>query len=59
MKEERPTLRPARPELRVPDPTTGRDLAPDGEPKPLTTYWRRRIADGDVVEVKAAKPAKE
>jgi hypothetical protein len=34
--------------LIVKDPETGKPLAPEGENKPDTTYWRRRIADGDV-----------
>ncbi len=32
-------------------------LAAAGEPVTLSTYWRRRLADGDVVPVpKTAKP---
>lgn len=46
-------LRPAHADLVVRDPDTRKPLAADGEPKPLTTYWHRRIAEGDVVVVSA------
>lgn len=36
---------------RVINPATGRVLATDGERAQLTSYWRRRLQDGDVVEV--------
>lgn len=45
--------------LKVPDPVTGKPLAAEGEEKPDTTYWRRRIKDGDVAIARAPKPAKE
>jgi hypothetical protein len=54
------TLKPA-PGLVVRDPTTRQPLAEQGEPKPLDTYWCRRLFDGDVHQVPepavATKPA--
>jgi hypothetical protein len=41
------TLKPA-PGLVVRDPDTREPLRADGEPKLLTTYWSRRLVDGDV-----------
>lgn len=35
--------------MKVPDPVTGKPLAKDGETKPDTAYWRRRLKDKDVV----------
>lgn len=32
----------------VPDPETGELLAAEGRDVPDDTYWRRRLADGDV-----------
>ena len=40
-------LRP-RAGLIVRDPVTMEPLPSEGAVKPLTTYWRRRIKDGDV-----------
>ena len=34
--------------LKVRDPETLEFLNPEGEEKELNTYWRRRMADGDV-----------
>lgn len=48
-------LRPAREGLIVRDPVTHAALAPEGESKPLNTYWRRRLRDGDVVECGAVQ----
>lgn len=42
-------LAPA-PGLTVPKPD-GRPLAADGETVPRTSFWLRRLADGDVVPV--------
>lgn len=39
--------------LKVKDPVTGKSLADDGETKPANTYWLRRLAEGDVVDVAA------
>lgn len=44
--------------LRVKDPATRRDLPAAGAEVELDTYWRRRLSDGDVVEVKPAAPAR-
>ncbi|MGA9224106.1 MAG: DUF2635 domain-containing protein [Pseudomonas graminis] len=33
----------------VPDPETGELLLPEGRDVPDDAYWRRRLADGDVV----------
>lgn len=49
------TLKPA-PGLRVRRPD-GALLAADGEPVEMSSYWLRRLADGDVVEVEASAPA--
>ncbi len=50
--------------LKVLRPDNGRALDPAGEAVPKNTFWMRRIADGDVVEVASkaevkaeAKPA--
>ena len=45
------TLKPARVDLVVRDPTTRLPLPAEGEAKPLDTYWSRRLVDGDVVIV--------
>ncbi|CAM3718919.1 DUF2635 domain-containing protein [Xenorhabdus thuongxuanensis] len=37
--------------LIVRDPETYQPLSADGEPKPRTAYWLRRLKDGDVTEV--------
>lgn len=37
--------------LKVKDPVTGKPLADDGETKPANTYWLRRLADGDVMDL--------
>ena len=46
----------------VRDPVSRRPLAAEGEVKPASLYWRRRLMSGDVIEArpaKAAKPGKE
>lgn len=43
----------------VRDPITKLPLAADGEMKPLSTYWLRRIRDRDVIVIDQAKPARE
>ncbi|EBJ5478505.1 DUF2635 domain-containing protein [Salmonella enterica] len=42
-------IKPA-PGRMVRDPDTLEFLQPDGEEKPFTPYWCRRIDDGDVIE---------
>ncbi|MEQ5119499.1 DUF2635 domain-containing protein [Morganella morganii] len=45
-------LKPA-PGVTVRDPETLQPLAEKGERKPRTTYWLRRLKDGDVTEVQS------
>ena len=45
-------LKPSHGGLIIRDPVTKKKLSIDGEPKTLDTFWRRRIKDGSVVEVK-------
>lgn len=47
---ERVILKPLKEIVR--DPKTRMILKKDGESKPLTTFWRRRLIDGDVEIVK-------
>ncbi|EDJ1348086.1 hypothetical protein GE847_16615 [Salmonella enterica] len=42
-------IKPA-PGRMVRDPVTLEFLQPDGEEKPFTPYWCRRLDDGDVIE---------
>lgn len=53
----RARLKPASPELVVRDPITRQALPADGELVDLSDYWHRRLAEGDVVLVTAAKAA--
>lgn len=46
------------PGLEVLDPVSRRPLPADGEEVEKTTYWLRRLRDGDVTEGKAPKPKK-
>lgn len=43
----------------VRDPETNEPLAPQGEKKPNTSYWQRRLIDGDVERVKTKSKEKE
>ena len=43
------------PGVTVRDPETLQPLAENGEKKPRTTYWLRRLKDGDVSVVQAAQ----
>jgi hypothetical protein len=47
-------LKPAKDGLLVRDPDTGKALAAEGEYKPRSTYWIRRLKTGDVI---AATPS--
>ncbi|OPY15612.1 MAG: hypothetical protein A4E66_00016 [Syntrophus sp. PtaB.Bin001] len=49
-------LKPAKDGLLVRDPDTGKALAAEGEYKPRSTYWIRRLKTGDVI---AATPSKD
>lgn len=49
-------LKPA-PGRTVRDPATKKLLSAEGELKELDTFWRRRIAVGDAVEVTAGTPS--
>lgn len=42
-------IKPA-PGLLVRDPVTARPLRPAGETKPKSSYWLRRLRDGDAIE---------
>lgn len=54
------TLKPARPDLIVRNPEGGfAPLARDGETVADTDYWRRRLRDGDVIEIKALEKPKK
>ncbi|ECM9891611.1 DUF2635 domain-containing protein [Salmonella enterica subsp. enterica serovar Montevideo] len=48
-------IKPA-PGRAVRDPDTLEFLKPDGEEKPFTPYWCRRLDDGDVIESDPAEP---
>jgi hypothetical protein len=55
---DRKVLKPAQPDLKVRLPEANRYLAQEGEEIELTMYWRRRIAEGDVLIVEPTPPAK-
>lgn len=50
-------IKPAREGLVVINPITGQPLKEEGEKVQASTYWHRRLKDGDVVKV--AKEAKD
>lgn len=56
-------VKPARPELLVANPEAlaplPRHLPAAGAEVPDTEYWRRRLADGDVVAAKPPRAPKE
>ncbi len=43
-------IKPA-PGCLIRDPDTTRPLAQEGEEKPFTPFWCRRLDDGDVIEI--------
>lgn len=43
----------------VRDPATMQPLAAEGEHKPRTSYWLRRLAAGSAIEAKPPKEAKK
>lgn len=42
--------------LKIKRPDTNRFLAPEGEDVPNSTFWQRRLTDGDVVLLAEKKP---
>jgi len=48
-------IKPARRDLVVRDPATAEALPAEGALRPRSSYWMRRLRDGDVVEAKPAK----
>jgi len=46
-------LKPATDKIKVRDPITGEHLPAAGKDVELTSYWRRRMRDGDVVDASA------
>lgn len=57
---ERVLMRPTRKGLFIRDPITKQILKEEGEMKPKSTYWLRRIKDGDVeIVVHVEAPAKK
>ena len=51
-------LKPENNTLKIRMPDSGDYLPEDGAEVVLTGFWRRRIKDGDVIEVTDHKPAK-
>jgi hypothetical protein len=51
-------IKPTSPKIPVKDPETRRPLADEGEHKPKSPFWMRRLRDGDVVEATPPKAAK-
>ena len=51
-------IRPASPELKIPDPVSGKDLPVDGKVIEINDFWRRRIEAGEV-KVENAKPKRK
>lgn len=50
-------LKPAKPGNTLRDPATGRNLPSEGKAVVMSTFWRRRIEDGSVVEIAPPSPA--
>lgn len=48
-------LKPAESKVKVRKPEDGAHLDPAGEYVTPSTYWRRRLKDGDVVEARLAR----
>ncbi|KAB7624322.1 DUF2635 domain-containing protein [Alkalilimnicola sp. S0819] len=51
-------IKPA-PGRQVRDPITAQPLAAKGEHKPASSYWLRRLRDGDVIDLTAPKKPKQ
>lgn len=53
--EKRLYVKPKEPGMALRDPRTKRQLPDEGGSVPNTTFWRRRLINGDVLEVKPPK----
>lgn len=51
-------IKPANKDVMVRDPESMKPLKTEGETKPRTTYWLRRIADGDVIDIEVEEQQK-
>lgn len=49
-------VKPASAEVKVRDPATRRHLPPEGAEVADTAFWRRRLADGDVMRTVTVQP---
>lgn len=56
---EKMFIKPSSEDLLVRDPETFLPLDKDGEEKPRTQFWNRRLRDGDVVLTQKPKKPKE
>lgn len=45
--------------LKIVDPVTGRALPPEGAKVVQSSYWLRRIAEGDVIEMQEQTKSEE
>ena len=52
-------IKPAKADITVRDPSSGKALAKEGERKLRRVYWYRRLRDGDVVECKPPKTSSQ
>jgi len=52
-------IKPAKPDILLRDPRSRVQLNPEGGNVPNTSFWVRRIQDGDAVEVKPADSTKK
>ncbi len=50
---KRKILKPAETDGKIRNPSTDRHLASEGEEVVMTSYWIRRLRDGDVIEADA------
>jgi hypothetical protein len=57
MSTTRKRIKPARPGLIIRDPHTKRALPDKGADVKLSSFWLRRLRDGDVVPAEGPKPA--
>lgn len=52
-------IKPSKEGLKVVKPDTNRDLDPQGEVVEQSSYWLRRLAEGDVVLIEEMKEENE